>query len=78
MEAETEATMREKIKIGSILRNGAVVLAMDDEFVLAFWEGHTFPFVTWRCDDRGYTVSGNYHGNVFLAANDYGKRLKGQ
>lgn len=66
------------LKPGTQLNNGAVVaLSSDlgDEYVvLAYWNGHTRPWVTWKVDKELNAAFGRYHTDQLVAINDYKER----
>lgn len=63
---------------GCTLKNGSVLLAikkiLGGIIVLAKWEGHYHPYVTWRMDDEGNTYWGHYFAEYREAKNDFDKR----
>lgn len=65
------------------LKNGAKIVQLEtrkkdyQQFVLAFWSGHTCPWVTWAMDSEGNTYWGHYFGNEESARLDLAKRIEG-
>jgi hypothetical protein len=62
------------------LPNGAQVLRRIQVepnfwFVLAFWSGHTAPYVTWATDSEGNAYWGNYHREFHEADTDFARRV---
>ena len=68
-----------KIKPGTVLKYGAVVVASrglksgDGRIVLCF-KPHNGEYVTWWMDDDGNTYSGNYTQDFDEAVSNYKKR----
>ncbi len=57
------------------LKNGALVIAMAPNTVLARWgRGGRLEFVTWYVDEDGNTYSGHYFTDIKEAAIDYEER----
>lgn len=58
---------------GDTLPNGATVLCLRGEFVLALNPGRQ-PWVTWRLDDAHNAHSGHYFGSLERALADFNAR----
>ena len=63
----------------NVLPNGAQIidrhkLRKEHWVWLAYWEGHAFPYVTWRSTDKGDTYWGHYYETVLDAQTDFNKR----
>lgn len=65
--------MAANLKVGTKLANGALVLAVKRDLVLAFWQGHA-PFVTWRVDEDLNAHLGHYHDDLDEALAEFDER----
>ena len=59
------------------LKNGADLIAKYGDIVLASWDGHTFPYVTWKVDSEGNAYWGRYFADYNAALMDFVNRAKG-
>ena len=59
---------------GDTLPNGAIVLKMRGETVLALWRGSWQPWVTWQLDDDHNAYLGHYFATLARALEDFDKR----
>lgn len=65
------------------LKNGAEIVQTQirkkdyQQFVLAFWSGHSAPWVTWAMDGEGNTYWGHYFNSEDSARLDLAKRVGG-
>ena len=53
------------------LKNGAMLLDVNGDVVLAKWEGHFHPYVTWRLTEDGHTFLGHYFAKLDEAVKDF-------
>lgn len=58
----------------SKLKNGATIIDTNGQVVLANWQGHGRPFVTWRLDQQGNTFLGHYYASLIEAVVDFQER----
>ena len=56
------------------LKNGAIQIERKGNTVLALWEGHHHPYVTWRINEQGDTYLGHYFEDVVEAVRDFDQR----
>ena len=60
---------------GDRLPNGATVVAIRNDVVLALRPGHVYdPYVTWSIGPDGGTYSGHYHNHLDEAVADFADR----
>ena len=63
---------------GDKLANGALVIAIDNNVVLALWVDSYHPYVTWNIDAFSGLYAGHYFDNIVPAATDYDNRVNGR
>lgn len=70
----TTALKRRPLLPGDKLPNGAIVLQMRGDTVLALYRGNWQPWVTWRLDDDHNAYLGHYFATLAHAMADFEKR----
>jgi len=74
--------MKQLIKPGKMLRNGAIVITHTKDYVLAVWDkGNTagYEYVSWALSVDGDTCWGHYYGDDFTdAVKSFQDRVEGR
>ena len=65
------------LRPGYRLRNGAMIVAVSGDIVLAVREGETYPYVTWALDEEGHAYRGRYYLDIEAALQNYARRARG-
>ncbi len=67
------------MEVGETLKNGAIVVEFNEEFVLAIRPGEPYhPYITWAHGRDGDTFWGNYFFDLESAKADFDRRTNGR